>query len=55
MRDCVDFSGLDFYRFSFIGYNKDKYTEMIYNRVGGNFDKICKNIKEIQKVCKRKW
>ena len=48
MRDCVD-AGLDFFRFSMIGYDKDKYTEMMHNRVGGNFDKICKNIKEMQK------
>jgi wyosine [tRNA(Phe)-imidazoG37] synthetase (radical SAM superfamily) len=51
MRDCVD-AGLDFFRFSMIGYNKDKYTEMMHNRVGGNFDKICKNIKEMQKYVK---
>ena len=51
MRDCVD-AGLDFFRFSMIGYNKDKYTEMMHNRVGGNFDKVCKNIKEMQKYVK---
>jgi wyosine [tRNA(Phe)-imidazoG37] synthetase (radical SAM superfamily) len=48
MRDCVD-AGLDFFRFSMIGYDKNKYNEMMHNRVGGNFDKICKNIKEMQK------
>ena len=51
MRDCVD-AGLDFFRFSMIGYNKDKYTEMMHNNVGGNFDKVCKNIKEMQKYVK---
>ena len=34
MRDCVD-GGLDFYRFSFIGYNKDKYTEMMLQSCWG--------------------
>ena len=47
MQDCVD-AGLDFYRFSFIGYNKDKYTEWMNNTVGGNFNLICNNIIEMQ-------
>ena len=51
MRDCVD-AGLDFFRFSMIGYDKNKYNEMMHNTVGGNFDKVCKNIKEMQKYVK---
>ena len=47
MKDCVD-AGLDFYRFSFIGYNKEKYNEWMYNTQGGNFDLICNNIREMQ-------
>ena len=48
MKRCVDV-GLDFYRFSFIGYSKEKYTEWMHNRVGGNFDLICNNIREMKK------
>ena len=48
MKDCVD-AGLDFYRFSFIGYSPDKYTEWMHNTQGGNFDLICRNIREMQK------
>ena len=47
MRDCVD-AGLDFYRFSFIGSNRDKYNQWMYNRVGGNYDVITQNIREMQ-------
>lgn len=47
MRDCVD-AGLDFYRFSFIGYSPEKYQEWMHNTVGGAFEIICNNIKEMQ-------
>jgi len=51
MRDCVD-AGLDFYRFSFIGSNRDKYNQWMYNRVGGNYDIITQNIREMQNYVK---
>ena len=47
MKRCVD-AGLDFYRFSMIGYDTNKYNEMMHNRIGGNFDMICENIMEMQ-------
>ena len=47
MKDCVD-AGLDFYRFSFIGSNSDKYNEWMYNRVGGTYEQIVKNIREMK-------
>jgi len=47
MKRCVD-AGLDFYRFSMIGYDANKYNEMMHNRIGGNFDMICENIMEMQ-------
>ena len=48
MRDCID-AGLDFYRFSFIGSNRAKYNEWMFNRVGGAYDVIVENIREMQK------
>ena len=47
MQRCVD-AGLDFYRFSMIGYDTNKYNEMMHNRIGGNFDMICENIMQMQ-------
>ena len=47
MQRCVD-AGLDFYRFSMIGYDANKYNEMMHNRIGGNFDMICENIMQMQ-------
>lgn len=47
MKDCVD-AGLDFYRFSFIGSNPDKYNEWMYNRVGGTYEQIIQNIREMK-------
>ena len=47
MKDCVD-AGLDFYRFSFIGSNSDKYNEWMYNRVGGTYEQIIQNIREMK-------
>ena len=47
MKRCVD-AGLDFYRFSMIGYDANKYNEMMHNRIGGNFDMICENIMQMQ-------
>ena len=48
MRDCVD-AGLDFYRFSFIGSNREQYDKWMYNRIGSNYDKIINNIREMKK------
>ena len=31
-----------------IGYDTNKYNEMMHNRIGGNFDMICENIMEMQ-------
>jgi organic radical activating enzyme len=47
MRDCVD-AGLDFYRFSIIGSNAEKYDEWMHNRVDGTYDRIVKNIREMK-------
>jgi len=47
MKKCVD-AGLDFYRFSFIGYSPEKYTEWMHNTQGGNFNLICNNIRGMQ-------
>lgn len=47
MKDCVD-AGLDFYRFSFIGSNRDKYNEWMYNKVGGTYEQIIQNIREMK-------
>ena len=46
MRDCVD-AGLDFYRFSFIGSDKEDYTKWMYNAIGGTYAKIRQNIEEM--------
>ena len=40
MHDCVD-AGLDFYRFSIIGYNRDKYKEWMNV---DNFDHVLQNL-----------
>ena len=47
MKDCVD-AGLDFYRFSFIGSNRDKYNEWMYNKVGGTYEQIIQNIRKMK-------
>jgi len=47
MKDCVD-AGLDFYRFSFIGYDPDKYDEWMHNTIGSNFNKIVDNIRAMK-------
>ena len=52
MRDCVD-AGLDFYRFSFIGYSADKYEEWMHNKVGGNYDRIINNIREMKEYVEK--
>lgn len=47
MKDCVD-AGLDFYRFSMIGFDTESYNKWMYNTIGGNFNSLCRNIKEMQ-------
>jgi len=44
MRDCVD-AGLDFYRFSIIGYNKEKYREWMNST---NFEIVVDNLHKMQ-------
>jgi hypothetical protein len=48
MRDCVD-AGLDFYRFSMIGYSPEMYSKWMHNTIGGNFHTLKENIIEMQK------
>jgi len=47
MRDCVD-AGLDFYRFSWIGYNVDQYEKWMYNRIGGSFGSTWDKVKAMR-------
>jgi|TARA_R110000822_G_scaffold7048_2_gene29181 MoaA/NifB/PqqE/SkfB family radical SAM enzyme len=51
MRDCVD-AGLDFFRFSFIGSNPEKYQQWMYNTRGSNYEFIKKNIREMRDYVK---
>lgn len=44
MRDCVD-AGLDFYRFSIIGYNRETYKKWMDSP---NFDIVIKNLHEMK-------
>ena len=50
MKKCVD-SGLDFYRFSIIGYNHIKYKKWMNS---DNFQIVLNNVKEMQKYVKEK-
>jgi wyosine [tRNA(Phe)-imidazoG37] synthetase (radical SAM superfamily) len=47
MKDCVD-AGLDFFRFSVIGYSSETYAEWMDRPIGG-YDHIWNNIIEMQK------
>src|SRR5210317_80567 len=47
MRDCVD-AGLDFYRFSMIGYDVETYDKWMYNRIGGTFGSTWDKIKAMK-------
>jgi len=51
MRDCVD-AGLDFFRFSFIGSNPEKYQQWMHNTRGSNYEFIKKNIREMRDYVK---
>jgi MoaA/NifB/PqqE/SkfB family radical SAM enzyme len=46
MRDCVD-AGLDFFRFSIIGYDEETFARWQYNRVGATLEKIKQNVREM--------
>ena len=47
MRDCVD-AGLDFYRFSWIGYDIEAYDKWMYNRIGGSFGSTWDKVKAMR-------
>ena len=47
MRDCVD-AGLDFYRFSWIGYDVEAYDKWMYNRIGGSFGNTWDKVKAMR-------
>jgi len=47
MRDCVD-AGLDFYRFSWIGYDVEAYDKWMYNRIGGSFGSTWDKVKAMR-------
>lgn len=47
MMDCVD-AGLDFYRFSWIGYDWKQYDKWMYNRIGGTFMNTWDKVKSMR-------
>jgi len=47
MKDCVD-AGLDFYRFSWIGYDWKQYDKWMYNRIGGTFMSTWDKVKSMR-------
>ena len=47
MKDCVD-AGLDFFRFSVIGYDEASYQKWMHNTRGSTFTKIKQNIREMK-------
>lgn len=47
MRDCVD-AGLDFYRFSWIGYDVEHYDKWMYNRIGGTYGSTWDKVKAMR-------
>ena len=51
MRDCVD-AGLDFYRFSWIGYDVEAYDKWMYNRIGGDFGSTWDKVKAMREYVK---
>ena len=46
MKRCVD-AGLDFFRFSIIGYDAEQYNKWMHNTVGGNYGVVLNNLKNI--------
>jgi wyosine [tRNA(Phe)-imidazoG37] synthetase (radical SAM superfamily) len=51
MHDCVD-AGLDFYRFSWIGYDVEAYDKWMYNRIAGNFGNTWDKVKAMRDYVK---
>lgn len=49
MKDCVD-AGLDFFRFSIIGYNKELYKKWMNS---SNFDLVVENLNSMQKYVQK--
>jgi MoaA/NifB/PqqE/SkfB family radical SAM enzyme len=47
MKRCVD-AGLDFFRFSIIGYDAEQYNKWMHNTVGGNYGVVLNNLKNMQ-------
>jgi wyosine [tRNA(Phe)-imidazoG37] synthetase (radical SAM superfamily) len=47
MRDCVD-AGLDFFRFSWIGYDPAAYEKWMHNRISGSYDSTWRKVKAMQ-------
>ena len=47
MMDCVD-AGLDFYRFSWIGYDWQQYDKWMHNRIGGTFMNTWDKVKSMR-------
>tara|TARA_R110000772_G_scaffold11781_2_gene36620 strand:+ start:5995 stop:6957 length:963 start_codon:yes stop_codon:yes gene_type:complete len=47
MKDCVD-AGLDFYRFSWIGYDWQQYDKWMHNRIGGTFMNTWDKVKSMR-------
>jgi len=47
MMDCVD-AGLDFYRFSWIGYDWKQYDKWMHNRIGGTFMSTWDKVKSMR-------
>ena len=47
MKRCVD-AGLDFFRFSIIGYDAEQYNKWMHNTVGGNYGVLINILKNMQ-------
>ena len=48
MERCVD-AGIDFFRFSIIGYNAETYNKWMYNRLGSNLGTVMENLFQMQR------
>lgn len=46
MEECVD-AGLDLYRVSIIGSNRESYSKWMFNSTGGKFEAVLNNIREM--------
>jgi MoaA/NifB/PqqE/SkfB family radical SAM enzyme len=52
MERCVD-AGLDFFRFSIIGYDAEQYNKWMHNTVGGNYGIVLNNRKNMQEYVEK--